>query len=234
MVENTPHNSAEIYIPHEAVADAMLVAQGILVDHYMRSTGMKYSKSDISRDSLKLMHFLATEGHCTTASKISLTFLYGKYKDFFDRMTLLTSHDDQERFRENWGMHQYFLVRDTGGTWYAGSPANHSLLQKNDRKSDTTSNLSTLIVSKDLSEVLKQIQNNDGGNWPSVEFVEGVLSIPRNAMPQHIGTHILPPVCRDIFRYRTNGSFLHEVGDAYLYPFRNGQVTPPADAFNPF
>lgn len=117
-----------------------------------------------------------TQSECLEACRLVVCYLYDSYQALFDRMFLLSVKDKNDseesapaaslRFFLGSG-HTYFLVRSVGGRWFAGSPANYIPGERDNR-------LLRLHQSNKLQEVIRAIQQTDGGQWPSSTLIEDV------------------------------------------------------------
>lgn len=139
----------------EAVAEAMMVVQSLLLANGIRGEMRNEVKSDIRELMMKL-----SSGKCRQASAVVMAFLLDKYPDKFQNMVLLESHSDEGNWLENgWRWHDYFLVLGEDGVWYAGSPANYL-------GEFGESRLVRIIANTSMKYVLEKIKTIEGGAWP--------------------------------------------------------------------
>lgn len=161
----------------EAVADAMLYGQATLLKQYRKliNEGEYLPPSELLEE--------ATEGACMTSTALSLSYLHHKHKDLFDSLTLLRSRGGE--FTNTWLNHQVFLARSVDGTYYSGSPANYekSIEPGNENERRKVNRLTQVHKSKDLHNLLAEIQQQDGGIWPSTDFVTHMLGQGKHKMP---------------------------------------------------
>ena len=123
-----------------------------------------------------------TRGVCINACEKSVDFLYRNFRDEFPVMCFLHHEKVQTHAARPIGVfHEYFLVKDKNGTWFAASPANHN------RYSGNESRLKKVFSSKDLNHVLSGITEFEGGNWASKELIEETLKKQQSPCVWHNG-----------------------------------------------
>src|SRR3989339_1039049 len=154
----------------DAVADAMMV-----VAYGLMEKEMPFSREIMKRERQTEDEFVrsrvvrATSGYCLQGSAMALAYLKQKYDHLFDRMGVIVAFWDAESaFRNDaWDFHAYFVVRDVGKVWFAGSPANY--------QGEKLDCLTNIFQDKSLEAVLYEIQRFEGGLWPNEEYVLGKL-----------------------------------------------------------
>lgn len=151
-----------------AVADAVMVIQaGFLRKSFDYENNLlafgdlkryqQYQSADIDR-----RVELASTEKCVVASANAILFLHQKYPDLFNFSVILKSSNTGTGLK--WYQHAYFLAESKDGRYFAASPANED--------EDKGQNyLTTIFCSEDLQEVLKKIQDKEGGKWPSQESI---------------------------------------------------------------
>jgi hypothetical protein len=159
--------------PAEAVADAMMVAQAEMMSAVTANPDKYLKEGTDASDQMEELVRAASWGMCEAASVYSLYYLAQKYPQQFVGMAILTTYDNyrspkgrlKDRLNE---YHTYFIVRDKKGAWYAASPANHT-------PNPESSSLTRVIKSTDPQEVVNKIEEVDGGEWPSGDFLSSVF-----------------------------------------------------------
>lgn len=152
----------------EAVADAMMVIQaGFLKKSFDYENNLlafgdlkgyqQYQSADIDR-----RVELASIEKCVVASANAILFLHQKYPDYFNFLIVLKSSNTGTGLK--WYQHAYFLAESKDGRYFAASPANED-------EDKGQSYMTTIFSSKDLQEVLKKIQDKEGGKWPSATAI---------------------------------------------------------------
>ncbi|MCX6783645.1 MAG: hypothetical protein NT141_01045 [candidate division WWE3 bacterium] len=104
----------------------------------------------------------STSQNCLINSKRALRFLANNYGDNFNQLMILQTSIDSpaHRFKSSvWQYHAYFLACDNMGQWFAGSPANYD-------PGEDINRLTNFFTADNLTEIIKQIQDLDGGEWP--------------------------------------------------------------------
>lgn len=177
-------------------ADAMIVAYSTEVQRYV--AGAKFgplSESPVENMASSVVGSYvesATRNRCRDYSIRALAFLTQKSPSLFSQMFLLESWSNGKNpFKNgNFGYHTYFVVRDVGGRYYAGSPANHSTaytrsLEKPGRTTSEKSPLEDVLISDSLQDIIDAIEDRDGGSWPLAADVEAAgLNNPLFKTPQ--------------------------------------------------
>ncbi len=108
----------------------------------------------------------ATGGNCLKASLFALWLLATPR---FDRHILLSAWEqDTPRDRRTLD-HAYFLVRDRGNVWYAGSPANYTVLERPEALQVHTGALGS------VTENLSRYPDPSLCRWPTTEAIESVV-----------------------------------------------------------
>lgn len=133
----------------------------------------------------------ATRRGCGVASLEVIRYLSREAGEWIVESLIISSKTDSAngwQFKENWVWHSYFLAKGIDGMWYAGSPANY-------KRGEEESRLTRIIVDHDLNEVMKQIEDIEGGCWPNAMEIEmklssrvglGKVSIDKGAMGERI------------------------------------------------
>lgn len=163
-VEN-PH----IDIAAEAVADAMMVAQSKLISAVMDNPDEHFIKGFDSARQLEELLKVGTNSMCEVGSAYAFNFLAQKYPKQFPSMGLLRTFDNYNKPKgklkdRSSEFHTYFIVKDTKGVWYAGSPSSHT-------PQETSSALTRIISSADPQDIINKIEELDGGEWPNGQFI---------------------------------------------------------------
>lgn len=158
--------------PAEAVADAMMVAQAELIADYLQNqTAFLGKAQDNSRLLEKILQY-ETDGKCMIGTIFALYYLGVKYPHLFKAVGRLVTYNNPGRpdgsLKCDSDFHSYFIVKDTSGVWYAGSPANHIADREN-------SPLTRVISSRDPQGVVDRITEIEGGEWPNGKFIEQVF-----------------------------------------------------------
>lgn len=150
-----------------AVADIVQAVPYYSLERYRRY-------SHLTPEDLNEILRKETWGECSAASAHSLYMLQVKHSELFDRLALLrsevTRQDPQTQFKNpQFYSHAYFLARfrEFPQTWFASSPANFQEGKFNP--------LTTIFRSPQLKNVLRAIQERDGGQWPNDSQVVGLL-----------------------------------------------------------
>ncbi|MDO8429236.1 MAG: hypothetical protein Q7S88_01275 [Candidatus Daviesbacteria bacterium] len=195
-----------------AVADAMLVAQSLLVLEKVK----RFPPDDTKTDTLRLVEE-ATVSQCSVACTIVVTFLAHKYPHLFDSMAILRAFSEtRELINPDWIHHDNFLARDKGGWWYAGSPSNYRR-----QYPDNCQRLTRLIYSKDLQEVLDTIEHEDEGLWPQDSFLRSTFKTHPLDMPKPLH----PTQANQLTTIRiSNLGRTYLVRAKSLYPFIDGEI----------
>lgn len=162
---------AQLDLARNAVANAMMAALAYQLDYHLKRVG-QYGQGRIFED-LKGIQEVQTRQMCEQACNAVIKHLsHPKRQQFFSGMGLLSS----ERGLKHYDGHQYFLVKDQEDKWFAGSPANYV--------QGKTPNPLTNLIEGDLSVVLSQMQEIDGGVWPSQEYIEQTYATHDFRMPR--------------------------------------------------
>lgn len=160
-----------------AVGDAMIQEQYNLMKYWIEAMEGKTLPlgTNIDTEFEKILQLKSAE-RCTEASIDVIRYLFEKYPELFDNMMLLTAYASKKHpfADERYNFHTYFLVKGKDGTYYAGSPANHKAITSANQSTD--SSLTRLLSSRDLREIIDQIQKVDGGEWPTVDFIENAVA----------------------------------------------------------
>lgn len=175
-----------VYNPaEEAVADAMMATQSKILLGPLEQC--KSSCVNIEALLANLSHAI-----CDKASLYALAYLTEKYSSLFGCMFLMQASRTPKRDFLKAGMlhHAFFAVKDNGGMWFAGSPANHNPDIPKDKNPMTK-----IIRGSSLVEVISVIEKEEGGIWPTADFIEA-------QMPAYYGR---PRI------YRGNEKRLHQV-----------------------
>lgn len=155
-----------LYNPaEEAVADAMMVTQAKMLLEPLKQGG-------ISSVNIGAMLGNISHGICGKASIYALAYLAKMYVYLFDYMFLIQARLTAERdfYKAGLLQHVLFAVRDKGGMWFAGSPANHNSDVPKDENSMTR-----IIRGNTLAEIISVIEKKEGGLWPSADFIEAQI-----------------------------------------------------------
>ena len=152
------------FSPEIAVADAMMYVQATFIQQVRDAHGDEALSVDVLEERLAQQ----TLGRCKEGSALSIFYLLKNFPSKFDNLTLLVGHGPFT-YNPKHLWHTYFLARDVGkGFWYSASPANHT-------PNSTKSHLTTLHSSLTLNEILKQIREKNGGEWPNPDSIKNAL-----------------------------------------------------------
>lgn len=166
--------------PLTMIANAMMETQAFLLNPVCKNPN-KYI-TEVTLNNIDLLEKILenfSRNLCEEASAITLKTLISKHPLAFDHMAILKTYKNLEKPLVNplWNFHAYFLVRDINLTWYAGSPANHEA-----NKPDSP--MTRIIYSKNLQEVVNEIQEKDRGDWPDSDYIQQAFAENNEVMPQ--------------------------------------------------
>lgn len=117
----------------------------------------------------------ATNEKCEAGSEYVVDYLVKNRLEQFRAISLIRT--DQGPFAvKRWNRHQVFVANDTEGVWHLGSASNYDMSSEGGR-------LRRVYSSGSLAEAMKQLQIDDGGIWPSADFIREALSTHSNASP---------------------------------------------------
>jgi hypothetical protein len=136
-----------------------------------------------------------TENACLLSSNHASNAINESYPYYFDRNFLLvTNYPSKSYPNENYsfkegdfeGSHSLFVLRDTNGGWYAGSPANYV-----PGKEVAEKRLTGYYSGSSLSEVLEQVSSDEGGYWNiSEEEIEATYTAPTERESPQVGDYL--------------------------------------------
>jgi hypothetical protein len=114
----------------------------------------------------------ATDGGCLWGSALALKEILSEHNEKFDALFIVSSGDIK---RDSWlsklGIppreHSYLFAKGKDDLWYASSPANHGA---NNEDNYAT----TIFQDKELSVILKKIEERDLMALPSVEEINKI------------------------------------------------------------
>lgn len=163
------------------VREAMLVSvltklHTSFIDYHW--PGIEYGADIVTHARRRLT--MRTYRQCADASDYVVYYLFVRYPSSFDTLVLLDtdSFSSASPFRvASWSGHTCFLARDMDGVWHAGSPANYTEEGENP--------LTKLASSLDLSTVLHEVTQFEGGIWPDAADTTRVLT-HHNRMPFYL------------------------------------------------
>lgn len=174
LLETRPALAPAINRPAEAVADAMIAVQWrfLQLDFSNNPTfedkKLYYSPSD---PEMEKRLDRVSKNMCEYGSLYSVVFLTQKYPELFNYLFMVKNYRPYDvRFKNlNWKMHTYFIAKSKTGEWFAGSPANHTVCERDSR-------LTRVISDFNLDKVMQEIRRVDGGVWPKSSFIHDVLN----------------------------------------------------------
>lgn len=116
-----------------------------------------------------------SERRCAHASGFVVSDLLTNYPDLFTKYAMLRGFSEDNTVfhfttdQVDW--HVYFLALGIDQQWYAGSPANHNPFASDGGM------LQRVLTSKNLRNVLSNIELLDGGVWPHATHIEHGLGV---------------------------------------------------------
>lgn len=177
--------------PRDAVADAMMVAYGFYLLRDLEQMSRDPVNIDVYADAeMQVLLRDVTKDKCRQNSVTVLAFLTEKYPKLFQNMLILESVADfAYPLRHEWSWHDYFLVQGEDQIWYAGSPANYEVCERQGRL--------TNLISGNLRQVLDEVRRVEAGAWPGVYDIETALEYQngRTVLEGNYGDGKLSALC---------------------------------------
>jgi hypothetical protein len=190
-----PESWTQEEVIREVFADAMLKTQARFAEWFL--TGAMWKNKGKQEDlpfppeNYTFDHGLqlASENECDKGSLALIYYLMENphFKEQFKHAFLLASYGGFSGEKE-WNLHIYAVTQDSHGMWRAASPANHvrsdSPEPREHRSSSAPTHMNRILVDPSLAEVIHAIEELDGGQWPSAEYIDHhILTNPDHQLP---------------------------------------------------
>lgn len=163
-----------------AVSDAVMVVQAELIKQMEYEYELKHLKIPEYLNDEQLLQTASFE-LCHIGSQSVVRHLVKKSRDLFNGIALVETNKRYGDLAGDWNFHTIFVARDRNMIWYVGSPANYHPNPEKDR-------LNRIFSSKYLCDVMSQLESQDLGVWPSVDYIEKTfnendLALPVDVLP---------------------------------------------------
>ena len=147
-----------------------------------------------------------TRGNCDEGCAIALKKLL-ESRHLFSRMAIIAApFSPTHPFKKSDPyFHMYFLAQDMKGNWYGASPANTQ---------DYSDAFDTILISNSLADLMKKIEERDGGEWPDPVATEAKLA-PNTFPSFNYQTKELRSPLVEIINGQTNIAEMTKYSQAY-------------------